>query len=114
MGNYHAQMLMNHVQRIPFEDHSPPLLLELIHFCRESTKWMKQDPKNVVAVHCKGGKGRTGVMIAALLVRESVWTLVLQYITLGTRISKLSRFSAVVRASQVRDGRYGALYIQAH
>ena len=68
IGNYHAQMFMNHVQRIPFEDHGPPLLLELIHFCREATKWMQVDPKFVIAVHCKGGKGRTGIMIAAFLL----------------------------------------------
>ena len=34
IGNYHAQMFFNQVQRIPFEDHGPPLLLEMIHFCR--------------------------------------------------------------------------------
>ncbi|EKX48545.1 hypothetical protein GUITHDRAFT_51991, partial [Guillardia theta CCMP2712] len=70
MGNYHPQMLYNQVQRIPFEDHAPPLLAELIYFCQEASSWLQRDRKNVVVVHCKGGKGRTGVMIAALLM----WT----------------------------------------
>ena len=30
IGNYHPQMFFNQVQRIPFEDHGPQLLLELI------------------------------------------------------------------------------------
>ena len=68
IGNYHPQMFFNQVQRIPFEDHGPPLLLELVHFCREATKWLRRDPANVMAVHCKGGKGRTGIMIAAFLL----------------------------------------------
>jgi len=59
------------VQRIPFEDHGPPLLLELIHFCREATKWLRRDPANIMAVHCKGGKGRTGIMIAVTLLSNT-------------------------------------------
>jgi hypothetical protein len=71
IGNYHPQMFFNQVQRIPFEDHGPPLLLELIHFCREATKWLRRDPANIMAVHCKGGKGRTGIMIAVTLLSNT-------------------------------------------
>lgn len=58
----------NQVQRIPFEDHGPPLMTEMIFFCEESCRWLEQDPNNCIAAHCKGGKGRTGVMISALLL----------------------------------------------
>ena len=34
---------------------------------------MSSDPKNVVAVHCKGGKGRTGTMICILLVEHGLF-----------------------------------------
>jgi hypothetical protein len=68
IGNYHPRMFFNQVQRIPFEDHCPPLLVELIQFCREASKWLSRDNTHIVNVHCKGGKGRTGVMIAALLL----------------------------------------------
>ncbi len=68
MGNYHPQLFFNQMQRIPFEDHGPPLLSEMIHFCREASKWLLCDPSHVICVHCKGGKGRTGVMIAAILL----------------------------------------------
>lgn len=68
IGNYHPQMFFHQVARIPFEDHGPPLLIEMIQFCREASKWLLKDPGHVISVHCKGGKGRTGVMIAALLL----------------------------------------------
>lgn len=58
------------VLRIPFEDHGPPLLCEMLQFCEQASKFMLKDPRNVIAVHCKGGKGRTGVLIACLLL----WT----------------------------------------
>ena len=67
-GQYHPGMLFNQVQRIPFEDHGPPLMAEILAFCQEASLWMTADIRNVVAIHCKGGKGRTGVMVAALLL----------------------------------------------
>lgn len=36
--------------------------------------WMEADPANVVVVHCKGGKGRTGVVIAAYLGFKRLFT----------------------------------------
>jgi len=27
---------------------------------------LRRDPANIMAVHCKGGKGRTGIMIAVV------------------------------------------------
>ena len=70
MGQYNTAMLYNKVHRVPFEDHSPPLMSELLYFCQEAAAWMAQNSQNVVVVHCKGGKGRTGVMIAGLIM----WT----------------------------------------
>jgi len=67
-GNYNPGMLFNQVQRIPFEDHGPPLMSELLQFCEEAQLWMLKDSRNVVAVHCKGGKGRSGVMTSALIL----------------------------------------------
>jgi len=68
IGNYHPQMLFNQVQRIPFEDHGPPLACEMIQFCEEAARWLRMSDKNMVATHCKGGKGRTGVLCSALLL----------------------------------------------
>lgn len=44
----------------------------IFDFCNDVASFLKQDPNNVVAVHCKGGKGRTGLMISAYLVISGV------------------------------------------
>lgn len=35
--------------------------------------WNRSDDKNVVVVHCKGGKGRTGVIIACYMLQSRVF-----------------------------------------
>lgn len=37
-----------------------------------SDNWLLQDPMNVIAIHCKGGKGRTGMVIACLLLKQGI------------------------------------------
>eukprot|EP01065_Artemidia_motanka_P009723 TRINITY_DN15022_c0_g1_i1.p1 TRINITY_DN15022_c0_g1~~TRINITY_DN15022_c0_g1_i1.p1 ORF type:complete len:462 (+),score=112.48 TRINITY_DN15022_c0_g1_i1:53-1387(+) len=55
--------------RYPFDDHNAPTPLSLIpQFCEDARSWLAQDPKNIIAVHCKAGKGRTGVMVTAHLM----------------------------------------------
>ena len=65
LGNYSCDRFFGCMQRVPFEDHGPPLLSEMLQLCSEASRWCRQHRRNVVAVHCKGGKGRTGVMVLA-------------------------------------------------
>jgi protein-tyrosine phosphatase len=52
----------------PFLDHQAPPFSILADFCADASSWLNQDKNNVVAIHCKAGKGRTGTVIAALLL----------------------------------------------
>jgi len=49
-------------------DHCPPPLRGMRDFCQNVESWLRADDGNIVSVHCKAGKGRTGTMICALLV----------------------------------------------
>lgn len=55
-----------------FFDHNPCPLRMLLDICEDMAKWLEADKENVVAVHCKAGKGRTGMVISALLVRLGI------------------------------------------
>ena len=59
--------------RFPFDDHSPPPLSLIAPFCERVQAWLEAHPRNVVAIHCKAGKGRAGVMIASLLLWQQAW-----------------------------------------
>ena len=45
----------------------------MLRFAANVREWMEADPQNVIAVHCKGGKGRTGTMICTWLVESGVF-----------------------------------------
>lgn len=49
------------------DHHSPPLGL-LLEACQATHNWLAADKRNVVAVHCLAGKGRTGTVIASYLL----------------------------------------------
>jgi len=49
-------------------DHEVARLSVIHQFCVSSESWLNKDPENIIAVHCKGGKGRTGLMISCLLI----------------------------------------------
>lgn len=46
--------------------HAPPLD-RICSVCKAMESWLSQDPQNVVVLHCKGNKGKTGVIVAAYM-----------------------------------------------
>lgn len=61
-------LTIDQVACFPFDDHNCPPIHLIQLFCQSSYTWLKEDILNVVVVHCKAGKARTGLMICSLLL----------------------------------------------
>ncbi|KAJ9446537.1 Phosphatidylinositol 3 [Diplonema papillatum] len=64
---YETDAFHNRVERIAIDDHQPCDLIMIHEFCESADAWLEEDPRNVIIVHCKGGKGRTGMMTCSHL-----------------------------------------------
>lgn len=70
---YDPSYFEGRVARFPFDDHNA-CPFSLIHaFCLDVHDWLSQHPQNLAAVHCKAGKGRTGLMIACYMVFSGLY-----------------------------------------
>eukprot|EP00923_Selenidium_pygospionis_P034554 GHVN01060193.1.p1 GENE.GHVN01060193.1~~GHVN01060193.1.p1 ORF type:complete len:398 (+),score=54.82 GHVN01060193.1:2969-4162(+) len=58
--------------KFPFDDHSVPALETLLSCCEAMGEFLHSHPQGVVAVHCKGGKGRTGVALSSWLLYSGI------------------------------------------
>nr|GEV84343.1 phosphatidylinositol 3,4,5-trisphosphate 3-phosphatase and protein-tyrosine-phosphatase PTEN2A-like [Tanacetum cinerariifolium] len=65
---YDASLFAGKVACFPFNDHNCPPIHLIPSFCQSAYEWLKEDILNVVVVHCKAGKARTGLMICGLLL----------------------------------------------
>ncbi|XP_034533602.1 tensin isoform X4 [Notolabrus celidotus] len=48
-------------------DHHAPALDKICSMCKAIDTWLNGDPRNVVVLHNKGNRGRTGVVVAAYM-----------------------------------------------
>lgn len=106
---YSHDIFEGRVLRSPFKDHSiPPLgvLVKIVHFCLH---FLNADPNNVVVIHCKGGKGRTGLVVVSLMsviYRASVSQLLRHFAKMRTDQVLSGGAQAVSNASQIRYVQY--------
>ncbi|XP_042541442.1 phosphatidylinositol 3,4,5-trisphosphate 3-phosphatase TPTE2-like [Dipodomys spectabilis] len=66
--SYDPKYFHHRMHRIMIDDHNVPSLEEMILFSKEVIAWLSKDPQNIIVIHCKGGKGRTGTMICVCLI----------------------------------------------
>ena len=45
----------------------------MIKFSMDAASYMSENENNVIAIHCKGGKGRTGTMVCAVLIQMGLF-----------------------------------------
>lgn len=69
---YDPKWFHGNVIKLPIPDHNVPTLYSMHTFAVNSRLYLLSNPNNVIAVHCKGGKGRTGVMICAALLNTEI------------------------------------------
>jgi len=67
---YEEKRFEGNVALVDIDDHNPCPLLELKSVCNSIETFLNENDANVVAVHCKGGKGRTGTAICCYLLHS--------------------------------------------
>eukprot|EP00730_Choanoeca_flexa_P000286 TRINITY_DN10130_c0_g1_i3.p1 TRINITY_DN10130_c0_g1~~TRINITY_DN10130_c0_g1_i3.p1 ORF type:complete len:649 (+),score=150.79 TRINITY_DN10130_c0_g1_i3:175-2121(+) len=65
---YPGKKFCNRVACFPFDDHNPAPLELIQDCCADIHRWLARHPDNCAAVHCKAGKGRTGLIISCYLM----------------------------------------------
>ena len=71
---YDTSFFHDRVERVMIDDHNVPSVEQMLSFANTVRDWLGENPDNVIVVHCKGGKGRTGTMICVWLIESGVFS----------------------------------------
>jgi len=111
---YDPAKFHNRVACYPFDDHNAPPFEMLEAFCKDVQAWIAEDPDhNVAAIHCKAGKGRTGVMICAHMLYTREWETAYEALKFYATIRTYNR-KGVTIPSQIRYVHYLDQYLRKH
>ena len=91
-------------------DHSVCSLSDMFEFAQLVHLYLRHNPIHCAVIHCKGGKGRTGLMVCACLMydyRDTTVDEALEYFaTMRTNITKGGKLQGVETPSQLRYCKY--------
>uniref|UniRef100_A0A8C4H5U6 Transmembrane phosphatase with tensin homology n=1 Tax=Dicentrarchus labrax TaxID=13489 RepID=A0A8C4H5U6_DICLA len=103
---YDPQFFHYRVERVFIDDHNVPSLEDMLKYTASVREWMSADSKNIIAIHCKGGKGRTGTMVCTWFIDsdqfESAQDSLEYFGERRTDKSRSSKFQGVETPSQSR------------
>ncbi|KAI8811691.1 hypothetical protein BJ742DRAFT_769171 [Cladochytrium replicatum] len=111
--SYDPERFEGRVQNYPFEDHSAPPI-ELFHaFCNDVAEWLASSPtgRNVAVIHCKAGKGRTGVMVCSFLMYSGITPTAEEALRYYNTV-RTSNAKGITIPSQIRYVHYAEQLIQ--
>merc|ERR1712023_139167 len=72
--SYDYSKFRHNMMEYGFPDHHSPPLDMLFNIVHTMHNWLRACRSNVAVVHCVGGKGRTGTVIACYLTYTGVFT----------------------------------------
>jgi len=115
---YDHRKFHGNVKRFKIDDHNVPTIEQMFELVDDVKDWLHggDGRERVVALHCKGGKGRTGTMICAVLINNGLFkgaADTLQYF--GQRRTDLNvsqQFQGVETYSQIRYVHYFQTLLQ--
>ncbi|XP_062870022.1 putative tyrosine-protein phosphatase TPTE isoform X2 [Trichomycterus rosablanca] len=103
---YDPKLFHYRVERVMIGDHNVPSLEDMLRYTASVRDWMAADSRNIIAIHCKGGKGRTGTMVCTWLIDndqfESAQDSLDYFGERRTDTSMSSKFQGVETPSQSR------------
>ena len=97
----------------PATDHNPSPIKLILEFCIDICLYLIKNPEGVAAVHCKAGKGRTGVMICSYLVFSGLCQSSEMAFRYYARV-RTKNNTGVTIASQKRYIKYFETFLQAN
>ncbi|NXB36974.1 TENS3 protein, partial [Eulacestoma nigropectus] len=69
---YDLAKLNPKIMDVGWPDLHAPLLDKVCTICKAMESWLDSDPQHVVVIHCRGGKGRIGVVISSYMYFTNV------------------------------------------
>ncbi|KAI8815159.1 hypothetical protein BJ742DRAFT_6397 [Cladochytrium replicatum] len=110
---YDPERFEGRVRNYPFEDHSAPPVELFQAFCADVAEWLASSStgRNVAVIHCKAGKGRTGVMVSCFLMYTGITPTAEEALRYYNTV-RTSNAKGITIPSQIRYVQYAEALIQ--